>query len=603
MRNLPKRSFDSEIKQKEIYNVKFWYLSYIGKVYRIESKIYVSLWLIEVFEDKYPIKLFGRKYLKIKLLAHNLLNYIQGSIYDKDGYFLKEPREDSSGILNLNVLLHRSANYKFSGFHKILSKTNYWIIPNDFEALKGFRYYENFMYYKGKEIQIIIPLQIIINYFFFNRSSNLNQNIIENLVLSNVKNHGVQIRKEEEWPNYVYDGSDPLVEYVGHYSFDISKLSSSYAAEIAKFFYTNRNAGNDSLQKLCCKHLVDFYNGKKDVFLDTRIPFEMLSNFRICGQFIDNEEKIFMANRITGFKSNDANKKLYMVDFMIAGVLNDTRTAIKLEKREEINKIINLNTFVSVGDIVTDEPSNSTAPIKKNDRVSVYQDFLMMSPKNILSQKYSNYFRYKTSVKKGVEINGQTSNYTDFDPSSSLGRIDQTITLANLLECNKYAKAALENVCKTLDCVGNYVILDKNIYIENTNTNGKDILSEKKYNDKVYKFILFEIILDFDYFYFVEMGRGRYSAIFLQNTGNGRYQKIDLNKLNLILKFASENNFHWSKIYKDSYSRLQNNGITVLRPMEHETIHGDQDDDVKESILINNLTSKIIKRIKKTNRF
>lgn len=603
MRNLPLKAFKKSIVESESKDVLYWYLKYYGKLSYIDSKIYIDLWLYEVKDNLLPVKKFGKKSIKIKVEAHNTIIYTHGSIYDKNGDFVREPNSIDSNLQEFTVELHKDENYREKGLYGILQKTFYELVPYEHKLYFGYPYYFCNKIINNKIVEIIIPLQVIVNYFFFGKSSNLNNKILRGEIEKIIKRDGVSKEIDER---------DGILKIIGFCSFDKQFYKSKDAKNIASYFFTYENSGLHALRLLSESHITDFRNGITETYLKGKLPFYYKTHYNVLGQFIDTECKVFMVSKILGFMSNESN---WSVDAIKIKIDNDNKSTGKYENNNEINVNRPNHSYAEVGNI-TDEPTDHSSQIKQIKIQSYDNDFFASGLDFEILRNDLNKNKYNVEGIQGKHFDSGSTNYDDNDNESSTTREDYIKEEAYIFPWDKCAIKALSYLCKMYQFTGEYISLNNsNNYIPiDTFFENKEIFSIYKSGTQEFIFILFEILCNDNYYYYFDNGKGKCSAIFYRWVNGNRVERMNINQLNdVINKTVKDHDLRWSSIRAEN--KLVRDNVKVMQPMKHSSIYEKNVTDIrvkenefsknqeeKQTFLILQLVSKIKNRLKLKKR-
>ncbi|MCG7501081.1 hypothetical protein MHM83_04290 [Tenacibaculum sp. Mcav3-52] len=555
--NLPKTHFrKAKENLKKEYSFTKWSLFWKGKNFLKEDTFFSHLWLRNVPNEEYPINYsygnFGT-ILKVKSLSASSSKFVLGSIFNNEGKLLNIPKDDSLGLNNINVILNNN-NFKDSGIFNIFSKAKY-PIPPIFGELKSAYYYKKTQNINGNLIDIIIPLQLINDFFFFSHSTKLNNHIISNIISENVKYIG----------NEMIDGKK-----IGMISQNRLEIKKQQALYYGRYFFTNNNSGLSALNELRTNHLIKIKNGENRVYFKSKIPFSFDINFKVAGQFISNN--IFLGYRIIGAEPLE-NQSFFNTDKIIVSVLNDTRTANKYEDNSTTyTKDKVLNSYQSIetnNDNDYSDQSSETYDIIEEEK----KDYSFYTiPENEVQPKDSNKNKYLLGkIIKGKDYSGGTSNMFGHTKESGITKTDTELTLYNLIDWNKFIIKTLGEICNEKGYKGYFIKLNSgNTEISYENYDDKinySVLSiSPPGTNKLFKFLLFRIIDEGRNFYYFDKGTGSYSAFF----SDINFAKIEHNRLNFFIKkMITDQNLRWSPVSKEETFKPY--GFVVYQPIEHIT--------------------------------
>lgn len=553
--NLPKSKLNRIYRNKsELSRIKFWYLFWRGKTYLKDDTFFTKLWLIDIRSSKYPITEFGHNKIAIEVLTVNIQKYIQGSVYDTKGNCISEPIHDANGLSNIEVSINPREDYANKGLYRLLSNNNYPTTDYKFEVLKGASFYLKKIDLKGVDTSLVLPLQIVIDFFFFNYSTKLNNYILDNTITDLFEVKGEVVNEKGKYGYLVQNGQE---------------ISKKLMLLFARYYFTKGNSGIKALNDLRSKHLLNLMNGDKETYLYTNIPFSFDCTFNLVGQYLGEQKELFLASRITGFKPTNGQKP-FDVDELIVSVINDTRSS-QIYNNHEVkgyNKVNNEYTGISGNEVDHSDSDGSGNLIEIEIEEQPFYSFNEI-PENRKIPKGSARDKYvQNKIINGNKFSGGTVNLRGLGGEENITKIDE-ITVSRLLRWNVYALNAIKKFCKKNRCSGIFVKIGyqgENISLEEYEKGYLNVFTSFRTRQfKRTKFILFEFSVNNDFYYFFEQGSGSYSAVFRARNR----MKFSKNDLNLIfLNLVSNKKIMWSKRRRDKSFLIKNN-LHILQPIEH----------------------------------
>lgn len=579
---LSKRNLKKVYKNRpELNKIKFWYLFWRGKTYLKKDTFYTKLWLINIDTANYPITKFGHFKIAIEILTVNIHKYIQGSIYNASGDCISIPLHDTKGLDNIEVSVNPEQGYLTKGLYQHLSNGGYPIPDYKFEVLKSAPFYLEKVNFNGMEISIILPIQVIIDFFFFSYSTKLNNYILDNIITDLFEVKGEVIKDGDRYGYLVQNGN---------------QISEKLMLMFARYYFTETNSGIEAINELRSKHLINLKNGYEETYLYSSIPFSFNCTFKFIGQYIAEQKDIFLVHRITGFKPTDGQNP-FDVKELIVSVINDTRSSENQQKQEEKNydKVYNEYTGISGNETDHTDSDGSGNLIEIDVEEQPMYSFNEIPDKRKIP-KGSDKDRYVLNKSiNGDKFSGGTTNLRGLGDDKNVVKIDE-ITASVLLPWNVYAIGAIEKFCIEKKCSGNFIKLEyetENIKLEDYKEGYKNVFTSFRTKKmKRTKFILFEFFMDQGFYYFFEQGSGSYSALF---RARNRMQ-FSKNELRLIfLSLAKNKILLWSKKRKDDNFLIKNN-LHILQPIEHagkSEIPEENTEEYRIEKLVNSLKKRI----------
>ncbi|MFD0962552.1 hypothetical protein [Pseudofulvibacter geojedonensis] len=562
MSNLPKKAFENSTKSfKKQFKSTLWYLFCKGKNFLVGDTWFTELWLINVSSKEYPVRIFFKTKIKVEILSISSSKFILGSIYDYKGKLVNEPKINSGGLININTILN-NRYFKDKGLYNIYDSCMY-PKPSIYGVLKNAYYYRKKQLIDDKPIDIIIPLQLINDFFFFSHSTKLNRCIINNTISESVK-----CLKDE-----IVDG-----KRVGVISQNRMEIAKSQALYYGRYFFTRDKAGKKAINQLRTDHLIRYKSGEKSVYFNSKIPFSFDVELDLIGQYID--EKTYLAFRIVGVNSPDKTP-FFDIDKVVVSVLNDTRSVKTSQNKEAklFTKVINKYTGIENNNEYnySDQSGETYEIIEKKKADYSFNDI----PENEVLPKDSNKFNYIIGkIVYGKEYKGGTVNLDGIFKEKGITKTNVEIVIYDLINWNHLIINTLIEICKNKGYEGVFLKLHSSHYTEiayneYNSDNNFDILSFTPSNvEKTFKFLLFKISSNNKTYYYFDKGVGTHSAFF----SDLYFNEIKFSRLNAFLaRVINHENLRWSKLYQNQ--KFKPEGIIVYQPLEH------RENELKERLM------------------
>jgi len=579
-KNLSKAKFKKSllsigVKQSQS---SFWYLSQKGKSYFKRDSFYMKLWLFKIDSAEYPVESFSKKNIAFEVLTVNTSEYVQGSIYNEIGKCINVPEIGVTGLDSIEVNFDTHDDLFSRGLYEIYSPCNYPIPDFKHRVLKGANYYKTQIKIENKTVTVILPLQSVIDFFFFNFSTKLNNYILENSLEEIFEITGIVIDKNDKYPCVTQNRQ---------------KVSKRVILFIAQFFFTTSKIQSEAIDLLRTSHLFEMKNGKSKFYLKTKIPFDIPSELKLLGQYIDKNKNTFLANRITGFRPLN-QEVLFDFKKIIISVINDTSSVKGYENDEERLYDMVYNNYGGISDNVdyTDSDGKSTVKEIKENENPLYSFSEIPESSSVI--KGSNKHRYVLDkIIKGKDYIGGTANLRGYEDESQVTKIDR-ITLASTLAWNIYAISAIDIFCSENKFGGSFIKLYKdNISLKEFRDGREDVFTSFNFKKlRKTKFILFEFSRENYVYYFFEKGSGSYSAVF-RSTNNMILSKNQL--FRFLKSITLKNKLDWSARSRDE-AFMNKHKIKIFQPITHPS-KSDKKEKRTDSDLIKILIKSIKKRI------
>lgn len=550
--NLPSKEFKKALKYlPNQYESTLWYLFWKGKNFLEGDTLFSYLWLTNIYNNQYPVNPQHKTIIKVKILSVKSNKYILGSIYNYEGIIQNYPRRGTTELFRVRAIVNNN-HFNSSKIFNILN--NHYPIPSDNRELRGAYYYKTTTLIEGRNIDTIIPLQLINDFFFFCYSTKLNNHILANTISDNVKHLGQEVIDSKK---------------IGLISQNRLEIKKNEALYYGRYFFTKKNTGGEALKLLQTDHLIRMRNGEKKVYFKSKIPFSFDIEFDLLGQKIN--DNTFLAQRIVGIKSPD-NIPYFETDKVVVSVLNDTRKGKGYENDEKTpyNKFKNKYEDIEKNnDYHSSDQSSEMYEVIDQEKIGYFFNEI---PPNEVLPKDSNKNKYildkiingKTYKGGSVNIFGDTK-----EPEVTKTNIESELTLYDLIDWNQLVIETLIKICNENGYHGTFIKLNSG----NTEVKHNEYDSENNFNilsytppgsEKFFKFILFKITFENKTYYYFDKGSNTFAAFF----SDVNYSEIEYNKLNLFLKkVINLHNLKWSPIYKEQ--KLKPDGIIVYQPIEH----------------------------------
>lgn len=562
--NLPKANFKVAIKYLKEYNSTLWYLFWKGKNFIEGDTLYFNLWLININESTYPTTFDFKTKINVKAHSVKSSKYVLGSIYDYKGDIVNCPEINSEGLTKVEVLLN-NRDFNDRGFYNLIKKGNYPTIDYKQKEFKNVLYYQKIVTIEGQETNVILPLQIIIDFFFFSFSTKLN-----NLIISNSITECINLIGEQKI-NGIKTG------IISQNRLEIGKKE---ALNYGRYFFTENDAGLKAINQLKQEHLIQLKDGEKKVYFNSKIPFDFDINFTLMGQHIGSNN--FLANRIVGINPN--NNSFFNIDKLIVSVLNDTRKA-KNYNSDMLNKetSLTINRFNKIeenNDYRNSDQTSEIYPIIEEES----KDYSFYHiPENEVLPKESNKNKYiLKQVLKGKEYTGGSTNILGDTKETDITKTNIQLTLYDLIQWNDLIIKILIEICDEKKYNGHFIklssIKEEICYTEYKKDPSLNILSPTPHSsDLFFKFILFKINFNNKNYYYFDKGAGTHSCFF----SDIHHSDIETSRLtSFIRKMIVNENLRWSKARKSD--KFKPDGIIIYQPIEHRE---------------NNLKKRLLKRL------
>ncbi|MGG8497148.1 hypothetical protein ACQY1Q_12080 [Tenacibaculum sp. TC6] len=563
--NLPKEKFKIATKHLKTYKTTLWYLFWKGKNFIDGDTLYFNLWLININENKYPVT-FNYK-TKINVTAHSAKSskYVLGSIYDYQGNIVNCPEVNTKGLSRIETFLNNN-DLNDKGFYNLLKgSSNYPLIDYKHEELKNVLFYKKKIIVKEKETNIIVPSQLINDFFFFSFSTKLNNLIISGSII--------------ECVNYIGRKNINGIEtgIISQNRLEIGKKETLY---YGRYFFTDNDAGLEAINQLRKEHLFQFKKGEKKVYFSSKIPFDFDINFNLIGQYIDSSN--FLANRIVGIDSN--NLSFFNIDNLIISVLNDTRSAKNYDNNMSVkSKNLTINKFTKIEENNDYRNSDQTSEIYPIIEEQPKDYSFYHTPKNEVVPKESNKNKYiLKQIIGGKEYTGGSVNILGDTKEPGVTKTNIELCLYDLIQWNNFIIKTLIEICDEKGYNGHFIKLssvkEEICYTQYKRKINLDVLSATPYGSKFFfKFILFKINFNQKNYYYFDKGAGTHSCFF----SDIYHSDIESSRLtNFIRKMIVNENLRWSKARK--YDKFKPDGIIIYQPIEHKE---------------NNLKIRLLKRL------
>lgn len=566
-KNLPKRQLKKIIENFPFQKVNsFWYLFHKGRHYLEGDTLYFNLWVVNISKSHYPITEFHKTQIKLKALSNNSHFYVLGSIYDYHGNIVSIPGE-APFLDSIKLVISKEEKPLNHSYYDSLKESSY-PIPNLSGELKGFPFYLK----KIRDTSVIIPVSLIIDFFFLSHSTKLNNLILRNTLDDHLKYIG---RKDKE----------------GYLSLDRSALRKLEALYIGKFLFTESNSGSKALKELSTAHIIKLYQREKSAYLNSLIPFFQDCKFKLVGHRTNHG--LFLAQRIVSFDLLD--KDPFLVNEIILSIINDNISTGNYHDDNSISYNLPSHDYGQVGNNTDYFNSDSNSEIYDTEEFqsNSYSFNHLISSKTINID--SNKHKYILDmISPGNQYIGGSTNIYGEENENNITKTNIVLSIFDLFTWNQYAVKALIKLCNKHSYQGNFLNLNSS-YSEKNYKHYKErdhILSWTPIGAKQsFKFVLFEILNDDRFYYFFERGPGSYSAVFSSSS----YRRLSSREINNFLKKIIESKqIRWSQFYQND--EFLGYGIRVYQPIKHPKKQISSLSNGQEE-LVNELVKRIEKRI------
>lgn len=554
-----------------------WSLFWYGKILfnYSESRFYIEVYLALMNNDNYFLRSINKDRVeKITIPFTKSILFPLSSQFNYDGKFLRMSNLDdddlSRGLYKFSrIQMSNFYNFETSKLNNILFDT---LFPDVYENGKSI--YEDCFYMRrtreirGKTIEYIIPIDVILKYFLGFSS------LILDLLITNRMKYAITGKS--------FDSNTKK----GKLYYDSDCITRSDASLIAKYYFTNNNYAEKLITEIGSYFANLRFNSVKDgSFVEFKIPFNFPCEFTVVGQYltnIDPNAKVvkIIVNQILEIS---ANEDFFLVDDNVDIDLIDAKSSLNQndEQNQSDGKDVRTNNETKPTNENSNESEDLPLNINNNDRI--------IDNPVVLRNCFTESPRINHLV-MSEDKEGNTIYLNDERP-------DEHQEFSGNDEPNG------RNINNFKDFEWIEIIEEALDYLEKEYHYKKERLSDR-ISEKLTKKIIFSLTCNGVNYYILDSGGNNYFPLF---RNKNKHESIDIDVIYDIINVINKKcKSSWSivsckKSLKsiDKFSDidfLKDNDISFLRNNTHEIIGEYGKDDVRTKT-IENLANKIHKKI------
>lgn len=337
-----------QIKNSVKTKDSLWLLFNYGNLFykSTEEQYYRNIELVKVRELNYKIRNWDlTQKLIVAIPEIWSLLYPIGTIFNDQGLPVLYPKGKIRGELHeYDIILSNNYNYKEDSYIEILEDTKF-PIPLSCSLSEN-----PFFLYESKDIQYIIPIDVVKRAFYYHSYKGIK---------------GIIHREIDKGIYNVYYEDSPIVEY------DSTYLGKFDVQSIAKYLFTKeygsmKSSGLDRLKLEVDKFYTRALQGKNYNDIHFKLPFSQTLRIKILGQFITNFDtpgvKKFITYRILEYAPYKESDNLFMTEKFLALDRNDKTSTINRDQKEvkKSKSLIGIQEKSKMIEIDRENPTNSS---------------------------------------------------------------------------------------------------------------------------------------------------------------------------------------------------------------------------------------------------
>lgn len=556
---------------KQLPPEHFWILCWYGRIFysNKEERYHIEAFFTETPKLSYYMQDWNiENTTRVTLPLEKTVIVPLGSLFNFRGRMVASPSKFiAKRVYKLNgIRLQSSRNYRDSGIYSKLAGTMYPVYDKNIYDHCPFYYTEQSMY--GKITKVIIPMHVILDYFF-----GMSTLTLHNLVHKNF------YESVKFW-------SEDSSKKIGNIKYDGRLINDESLRDIAGYLFATGGTGSKTITGLSLSHFQYFARERAvgragRAYLNVRIPFETECTYSIFGQYIsddnDGSSQKFIAYGISSVKPTIPADNLFTVEKINYQDISkksdssdpdaDGNASLTRAARYDIeNKVEYL--------ILGTAPSGSVSGVQVADSA---KPTFSKAPGFEEEEFFANQI-----APKEIEIIEmvQIKTFTDSLNQTEQGSASQKVSFRPINEDISWYQI-FKRAIKILETKG-FSALRMHEF-EYISTIGSSMIGD---------LLIYEIKFLAAYYYLIESGYGKYIPIMRMSEGNVRMSQQFLKEI--IHLAASKYEFAWSNFAREN--PVEN--IKVLTPNRH-SISFLKDDpqiiDIEKTA--DSLASRILKKV------
>ncbi len=557
-----------------------WVLFHYGRSYfdEVKNRVYRECYFKIAHRKKtFHIENWKKEdtLIKIDVPEESSYYYPIGSTFNHNGKFLKAPKTSKKDRLYEvpNVKLSFKKNYKNEGFHELLKNTKYPIWNNE-NIYKDCPYYYTEVNRFGVTTKIIIPIQVILSYFFY----------LSPMCIYSILHRGFHDGIGE----YFFNKNTPTLPYksniireqelriLGKYVFTYNKQYSIYCIRRIRDGFAEKYINDLKLNK----------KGKH--YLTTGIPFKFDFLYNLTGLYIDEYEK-GEDQKFLVYKINSINPpkdfNFFKYDSFDILDLNDKRSTPNKESKEEQGYTNVIPAYHNLENNFSESETNNNVgllEITKNSNTNHFLD----SPTINKIKRTDQQKKYRLDKTIFIPIRSLGDNFGNGSSSSDTQKTNETATFMDFNSFFDITQKAMQ-ILKD----------DKNLEVEIKSLKLTDYHGDYSYlpihSEKYDKILIFQITVNENNYCLIDLGYGKNIGLLRFNNPQISFEEFSDAKLNhIIIDLAKYENFNFQRVTQ--IQKYKGTGIHILKPLRHlnEVIK-----NLTEYDKAKNLANRIIRKI------